>query len=180
MQARRLLVPVLAAFALAAAVPSVAVAGTPCWQRVINDWSQHNGITGHYSTACLRQAMKNAPPDLTDYTGLIDDINAALIGSVPGKGPNRPGGSGSASGTGSGGTAASRAAEAAKAEKIVPHAGTPASAPARSRSIPLPLIVLGAVLAAAAVAAGSPPLLKRFRGRFPRLRPAPQQTAAKP
>lgn len=189
MQPRRFLLPLVAALALAATAPSVAVASTPCWQRVINDWSQHNGITGHYSPACLRQAMKNAPPDLTDYTGLIDDINAALIGSIPGPRRNQGGGgsnggsssgsSGGSGGPGSGASAAGRGG-AARAGKIVPNGGTPASAPAHSRGIPLPLILLAAVLAAAALAAGSPPLFRRLRGRFPRPRPVPQQTAAKP
>jgi hypothetical protein len=190
MRAPRLLVPVIAALALTAAAPSVAVAGTPCWQRVINDWSQHNGIKGHYSPACLRQAIKNAPTDLADYSGLIDDIYAALIGSTHKQhknATNNPsssnrGGSGGAGGGGSssGGGGNDNSNGTGKGAKLVPHAGTPASAPAHSRSLPLPLIVLAAVLAAAALAAGSPPLIKRVRGRFPRPRAAPQQSAAKP
>jgi hypothetical protein len=189
MRAPRLLVPVIAAFALAAVAPTVAVASTPCWQRVINDWSQNNGIKGHYSPACLRQAIKNAPTDLADYSGLIDDIYAALIGSTKrphkngtstpsssnrGGGGSSTGGGGSSSGGGGNGNGTGKGA------KIVPHAGTPASAPAHSRSLPLPLVVLAAVLALGALAAGSPALIKRLRGRFPRPRAAPQQSAAKP
>jgi hypothetical protein len=190
MRAPRLLVPVIAALALAAAAPSVAVAGTPCWQRVINDWAQNNGIKGHYSPACLRQAIKHAPTDLADYSPLIDDIYAALIGSTHRthkNGTNNPsnsnqGGSGGSGGGGSssGGGGNNSSNGTGNGAKIVPHAGTPASAPAHSRSIPLPLIVLAAVLAAAALASGSPLLIKRFRGRFPRPRAAPQQSAAKP
>jgi hypothetical protein len=191
MRARRLLVPVIAALTLAAAAPSVAVAGTPCWQRVINDWAQHNGIKGHYSPACLRQAIKYAPTDLADYSGLIDDIYAALIGSTHRTHKNgtnnasssNQGGSGSGGGPGGGGSSSGGGGNGngtGKGAKIVPHAGTPASAPAHSRSIPLPLIILAAVLAAAALAAGSPQLIKRFRGHFPRPQGAAQQSAAKP
>jgi hypothetical protein len=187
MRAPRLFVPVIATLALAAAAPSVSVAGTPCWQRVINDWAQNNGIKGHYSPACLRQAIKNAPTDLADYSGLIDDIYAALIDSTHRthkNGTNNPSSSNQGSGgTGGGGSSSGGGGNSngtGKGAKIVPHAGTPASAPAHSRSIPLPLIVLAAVLAAAALASGSPLLIKRFRSRFPRPRAAPQQSAAKP
>jgi len=45
---------------------------------VITDWSHDQQVDGRYSTACIRQAMQNAPTDLKIYTSLEDDLHAAL------------------------------------------------------------------------------------------------------
>jgi hypothetical protein len=172
-----LLAALAAALAVVAAAPSVAHAGMPCWKRVILDYTDPDGkITGHYSRPCLRKAMKNAPEDLRDYTSIIDDISALLYDSGA-----TQGGNGTTGGTSNGtmnpaATASERAAaekeRARKANAAVAKAGTRGSVPDASHSIPLPLILLAAIGLAAALAAASPPLFKRFRGRFPRLRPA--------
>jgi hypothetical protein len=82
-------------------------------------------------------------------------------------------GTGTTGSSSKGGTAANGTQSIPPAAKrVVPDAGTAASAPGRSHPIPLPLILLACVLGVAALAAGSPPLVRRFRGRFPRLRPA--------
>ena len=47
------------------------------------------------------------------------------------------------------------------------------STPGHDRSIPLPLIILGAVVLAGALAGAAPSLITRSRGRFPRLRANP-------
>jgi hypothetical protein len=175
-QRRRLLLAALTALlALTAASASTARAADPCWKRVLVDWSKDGVISHQYSPRCLRQAMKHTPEDLRDYSSIIDDINAALIDATGGggrsNGPNiRGGGSGNGSMGPTGNPSAKGRTGAGK--RVVAGAGTPASAPAHSRSVPLPLILLGAVLLASALAAGSPPLVKRFRGRFPRLRPS--------
>jgi hypothetical protein len=61
-----------------------------------------------------------------------------------------------------------------RAERAVPHAGTSQSIPDSSRTLPLPLLILGTVALAALLAAASPPLIQRLRTRFPRTRQAPQ------
>ena len=171
---RRLLLAVFVAALCVATLPSVSSAA-PCWQRVITDWTTDGVINGHYSPHCLRQAYKNTPEDLRDYSGILDDINAALIGS----GSNGSGGSGGNPAYGPNGRrsaeAKKRAAErAARAANLaVPGAGTKESDPGRDRSIPLPLIILAAVIAAGAAAGAAPPLIKRYRARSPRLRPTP-------
>jgi hypothetical protein len=175
-----LLALLAAALSIAAASPSVARAGTPCWKKVIADYTDADGkITGDYSRPCLRAAMKNAPEDLKDYTGILDAISALLYGN----GGSQSGGNGASSGSAGNSTmhpaeTAAEKAQAAKeqaqkAKKAVPDAGTSDSVPDTSRSIPLPLILFGAIGLAAALAAASPPLIRRLRGRFPRLRPAP-------
>jgi hypothetical protein len=176
---RRLLFIVVAACATVPALtPAVAHAAQPCYQRVIADWSDNGVINGHYSAACLRKAIKKTPEDLRDYSSIIDDINAALLAGVTVKnGTNNGGGS---PGPGPGATAGSgkgkQSAEVAKrrAEKTVPHAGTVDSIPKSSRSLPLPLLILGAIALAALLAAASPALIKGYRSRFPRPRPTPQ------
>jgi hypothetical protein len=165
---RLLLAALAAAVSLLAASPSVAHAGTPCWKRVISDWTKDGQINGNYSRHCLRQAYNKAPEDLRDYSSILDDINAALIG--PGGTQNGPNGSGP---TGTSGKPSAKEAQR-RAEEAVPHAGTRQSIPDSSRTLPLPLLILGAVTLAALLAAASPPLIQRLRSRFPRARPAPQ------
>lgn len=176
---RRLLFIVVVVCATVPAVsPGIAHAATatPCYQRVINDWVPDGVINGHYSAACLRMAIKKTPEDLRDYSSIIDDINAALLAGVTVKNGTNSGGSGPGPGATTGGTGTSQQqAEAAKrrAEKTVPHAGTAQSIPNSSRSLPLPLLILAGIALAGLLAAAVPPLIKRYRNRFPRPRPAP-------
>ncbi len=176
----RLLIAALAvSVSLLAASPSVAHAATPCWKQVISDWTADGKIDGHYSPHCLRQAIKNVPEDLRDYSSIVDDINAALIGTLTLKNGTNGGGSGGGGGRGAGpgGTNPGQLnpQEAKKrAEQAVPHAGTAQSIPADSSTIPLPLMIMAGIAAAALLAAASPPLIQRLRARFPRTRAAPQ------
>lgn len=172
---RLLLVALAAAVSLLAASPSVAHAGTPCAKRVINDWTKDGQINGNYSQHCLRQAYRSVPPDLADYSSILDDITAAMIGSgtTTQNGPNnRGGGDGPTATSGPGSTLTPKEAKK-RAEGAVPHAGTSQSIPDSSRSLPLPLLILGLVALAALLAAASPPLIQRLRTRFPRTRAAP-------
>jgi len=175
----RLLIAALAvSVSLLAASPSVAHASTPCWKQVISDWTKDGQINGQYSPHCLRQAIKNTPEDLRDYSSIIDDINAALIGTLTVKNGTNGGGGGGPNTTGGGsntGVGQLSPKEAKKrAEQAVPHAGTAQSIPNDSRTIPLPLLIMAGIVAAALLAAASPPLIQRLRARFPRSRAAPQ------
>ena len=176
------LVSALLAAAVMTATPATAASSAPCWKKVIRDWSDHNGvIQGRYSPHCLNQAIKHVPEDLRDYTSIVDDINALLFaagnsdeGSSSGGGGGVPGQNDSVTGMGRKDPAPPSPKELKKrAEAVVPHAGTKGSIPGSSRSIPLPLLILGGLAVAAALASASPPLVKRFRGRLPRFRPAP-------
>jgi hypothetical protein len=173
---RLLLVALAAAVSLLGASPSVAFAGTPCAKRVINDWTKDGQINGNYSQHCLRQAYRSVPPDLADYSSILDDITAAMIGSgtTTQNGPNNRGGGGGPTATSGPGSTLTPKEAKKRAEGAVPHAGTSQSIPDSSRSLPLPLLILGAIALAALLAAASPPLIKRVRTRFPRTRTAPQ------
>jgi hypothetical protein len=171
---RLLLAGLAIAVAFLAASPSFAHAATPCAKRVIADWTKDGKIDGHYSARCLRQAYRSVPEDLADYSSIKDDITAALISS--GSGPPQNGLNNSVGQDNPNSAAAEKKAAQVKkrAELAVPHAGTQESIPDSSRTIPLPLLILGAIALAALLAAASPPLIKRLRTRFPRARPAPQ------
>jgi hypothetical protein len=176
----RLLLAILAAATfLLAAGPADAHAATPCWKRVIQDWTADGTINGRYSPHCLRQAIKNTPEDLRDYSPIDDDINAALLDTLATKNATNNGGNGPGGAQPNSAAAKKQQERAAKeakrrANKAVPNAGTAGSIPSSSSSVPLPLIIMGAIALAALLAALSPPLIHRVRGRFPRGRPAPQ------
>jgi hypothetical protein len=71
------LVAALAALALGVAAQP-AHAKTPCWKQVIDDWHDHNGrITGTYELHCYREAIAHVPEDLRVYTGIVEDIQSA-------------------------------------------------------------------------------------------------------
>jgi hypothetical protein len=149
--------------AVVAASPAAASAGTPCWQRVINQWLNNQPISTTYKPACYNQALKNVPEDLRDYSDITDAINAALQASLRGGGSSGPG-STPAGGNGnpSGGSSSTSQGKAR----------TPQGVPARSLyrqaidnlgttkadSLPIPLLVLAGLgtvllLAAAGLAA---------------------------
>jgi hypothetical protein len=163
-------------FSLAAASPSVARAGEPCYQRVWDDWTKDGKIDGRYSPKCLRQAYNKAPEDLRDYSSILDDIQAALLGhyGASGSGPNSGSGNGNSTGSMGHGSKLTPAEANRRAELAVPHAGTAQSIPDTSRSLPLPLLILAGVVLAVVLAALSPPLIQRLRTRFPRTPPATQ------
>ena len=168
---RLLLAALAAAVSLLAASPSAAHAATPCWSRVISDWTKDGQINGQYTPHCLRQAIKHTPEDLRDYSSIIDDINAALLGGVGTGTKNGPNGG---SGNSTNKPKLSAAEAKRRAERAVPHAGTSDSTPNSSRTIPLPLLILAAIALAVLLAVASPPLIHRLRTRFPRARPAPE------
>jgi hypothetical protein len=80
MRIRPAVISVVLAFAagvLLLALPGTAAAKTPCWKQVLNDWSNSRTI-GVYPLHCYRDAIKNLPEDLRDYSSAADDIQAAL------------------------------------------------------------------------------------------------------
>src|SRR5213080_2983181 len=98
------LIPILAALAAGLLVvlflPGQAAASTPCWKKVLNDWS--NGRTiGSYPLHCYRDAIRHLPEDLRDYSSASDDITAAMQAQIAKRGTRSPqsvGGSSSSSG----------------------------------------------------------------------------------
>jgi hypothetical protein len=53
-------------------------AGTPCGQRVLDDWSNDGTVEGTFASSCYRQALSDMPTDMRLYTSASDDIVRAL------------------------------------------------------------------------------------------------------
>jgi hypothetical protein len=144
----------------AAAAPAATSSATAdCWRAVVNDWLGNSRVDGVYAIPCYTQAIQhlNAYPDVRSYSSATDDIQRALLAAIrqdrgngPGAGPGPTDSNGNP--IGGGPTAGG------------PTLGGPSSdhnsflgswGPSDATSIPLPLLVLGALallLLAAAVA----------------------------
>lgn len=182
-----LLAALLAAAAAAFAAPraqaapaALQQATSHCWLDVINDWLDNNQVDGTYAIPCYTQAIQqlSARPDIAGYSSAIDDIHRALLAAIrqdrnsgppTGGGSNPPGSSGVTPGGGSkggGGTGGG-----GQGGGGIFGVGGPSSA----TSVPLPLIVLGALAILLALAALGTWFARRFQAR----RPAPAPAIAK-
>jgi hypothetical protein len=152
-----------------------------CWKQVINDWALHNpNVLGTYPIQCYSQAIQhlNQYPDVKSYSSAPDDIHRALLaalrdergGGGPGGGPGggtSPGPGGSLGGNDNGGGGASSGG-GFLSSFFGSHSAT---------SVPLPLIVLGALAVLLALAALGTWLARRIQVR--RMQPAPAPAVAK-
>ena len=177
------LIPILAAVAagllVALFLPGQAAASTPCWKKVLNDWSNGRAI-GSYPLHCYRDAIRHLPEDLRDYSSASDDINAAMQAQIANRGTRSPqsvnssssssgnehngsAGGGSSGGGGSGPTAtrANAGPDRSAYRRTIDSLGT-----SNADSLPIPLLVLasvGALLLAAAAALGTTKRVRAVR-----------------
>ena len=159
------LVAVLAGFALGTSAPAVAK-GTPCWERVINDWLNGRSLE-RYSVKCLQQAMKNAPEDLRDYSDINDVISAALQDKLRGGGDGNGTSSGGSSSNGE--TKGDSTPRKLQVEpdrsyyrRAIDNLGTTSA-----DSLPIPLLVLAGLGTALLLTAGGLAARKRIKARRP-------------
>ncbi len=120
--------------------PGRAAAATPCWKQIVSDWSVDGSIDKTYTVSCYRDALKNLPEDVRDYTSLGDDIQSALQAAASSRAPARQL-------AGSGG----RSLQSSDISSL---------GPSNSESIPLPLLVLTG-LASLLLAGGAAGVLSR-------------------
>jgi hypothetical protein len=137
--------------------PAAAKGKPPCWKMLINDWYDGR-IDGTYPIHCYREALQHLPTDVETYSSAREDIRQALQQRITqgsnGGGTSTTGGSsgaGGGGGTGGNGTGAGQTGgnnsgggdggSASGPVGDVFHATKPKSAD----SVPVPLIVLGAV-----------------------------------
>lgn len=143
-----------------------------CWLDVINDWLNNNQVDGTYAIPCYTQAIQqlSARPDISGYSSAIDDIHRALLAAIrqdrnsgppTGGGSNPPGSNGVTSGPGGSGPNNNGGGG-------IFNVGGPSSA----TSVPLPLIVLGALAILLALAALGTWFARRFQARRPTPAPA--------
>jgi hypothetical protein len=68
---------------LAVAVPAPAsAAGTPCRNKVFNDWYPDGKIASSYPVSCYSAALKHLPADAAIYSSLSDDVRAAMRAAI--------------------------------------------------------------------------------------------------
>jgi hypothetical protein len=169
----------LVAVALVAAFarPAPAAAATPCWKALLNDWYDGR-IDKTYAVHCYNDALKHLPADVQTYSSAHDDIQRALQSALakqrkaghkvtrnsivpPASGGGSGSGGGSAGGGGGGGTSTTPGGTGTTATtgsgrnsgKGLSHLANKLN-PASASSLPIPLLVLGA-LAILLVAAGA-------------------------
>jgi hypothetical protein len=165
------LIPILAAVAagllVALFLPGQAAAGTPCWKKVLNDWSRGRPI-GNYPLHCYREAIRHLPEDLRDYSSASDDISAALqaqiakrktrtlqgLGSPKGNSNGQSGGSSSQSSA----TGANAGPDRSAYRRAIDNLGT-----SNADSIPIPLLVLASLGALLLALAAGLAATKRIR-----------------
>lgn len=173
----------IAALSCAAAVarPLPAAAATPCWKALLNDWYDGR-IDNTYPIHCYSDALKHLPADVQTYSSAHDDILRALQNAkaelkkkgtkitpdtlVPPaakpstKPPTKTTGNGTTTTTGP------RTTTTQPPGRKPPGGGLPSAVDkvnhSSPSSIPLPLIVLGA-LALLLIAAGGIGLLAKRR-----------------
>ncbi|HEU5371391.1 MAG TPA: hypothetical protein VFU51_03290 [Gaiellaceae bacterium] len=169
---------VVLALAGAVARPTTAAAATPCWKALLNDWYDGR-IDNTYPIHCYQDALRHLPADVQTYSSAHDDILRALQNARArlersGKTvtPNTPvpptSGPTPTKGTGKGGKQSTTTAPSTTSPGRTPPSGLPGVADKANNSgptsVPLPLIVLGA-LALLLVAAGAGGLLLKRRQR---------------
>jgi hypothetical protein len=172
----------VAALALVAAVarPVPAAAATPCWKALLNDWYDGR-IDNTYPLHCYQDALKHLPADVQTYSSAHDDILRALQNAraelrksgtkvtpnTPVPPASTPTG-GKKNGGGKTGTNGGTTTTQAPGRKP-PGGGLPSVADKVNHSgpssVPLPLIVLGALALLLVAAGGIGILAKRRQSR---------------
>ena len=173
----RLLVVAAALAGAVVAHPAPAVAASPCWKVLLNDWYDGR-IDRSYPVHCYKDALHHLPADVQTYSSAHDDIQRALL-SAEAK-IRRAGGTVSSNSevpppTETSGNGADKGNTGTTTTTAAPGKTTPGGLsgaaqdlnPSSASSVPLPLIILGA-LALLLVAAGAAGLIaKRVQARKP-------------
>jgi hypothetical protein len=155
---------------------SLQQATSTCWLQVINDWLDNNQVDHVYAIPCYTQAIQklSSYSDIAGYSSAIDDIRRAELAAIRQDRSNGPGGSsGGTSGPGGGPPGSGPSNPSGPGGGSSGHSkflGIPG--PSSATSIPLPLIVLGALAILLALAALATWVARRFQTRRPG-RPAP-------
>lgn len=174
---------VVVALATAAAASAKAKKPAPCWQVLINDWYDGR-IDGTYPISCYRDALKHLPSDIDAYSSARDDIKQALQERITqSRERAKKGNDASAAGGGSGGSGSGGGPTTGGPKRTGPSgSSSPAGSgdksasgpigdvfnagkPSKADSVPVPLIVLGAVALLLMAAGGAGFLARRIRTR---------------
>lgn len=123
----------------------------PCWERLVDDWTQDQRVDGRYSAACINEALKNVPEDVRAYSSFEDEARAARIEGT--RSLQGSGGDTGSDGSGSGSTGPGGPGSGTPDETLVQRAlGASGN---NADSIPIPLLVLLAISAVLITAGGA-------------------------
>ena len=167
----------------AGVAPASAKGKPPCWKTLINDWYDGR-IDGVYAIHCYREALQHLPTDVDTYSSAREDIKQALqkritqgtsgdttttTGGASSGGGTAPGGGGGGSNNGGsnngGGTSGGTQGGGGKSTSGPVQDVFDATKPGNADSVPVPLIVLGAVALLLMVAGATGFLTRRMRTR---------------
>jgi len=189
---RILLVVVASAAALVLAAGATTASAAPaasftptnkCWLDVINDWLHNQpNVVNIYPIPCYTQAIQHLSlySDVQQYSSAMDDIHRALLaalleerGSGPGAGPSSGGTTPPSGGSSSGGTTPPSSGGSSSTANEGPITKLFDSvSPSNATSVPLPLLVLGALAGLLLLAAAGTWGARRIQAR--KMTPAPQ------
>jgi hypothetical protein len=177
-----------AALVVGAARPVTAAAATPCWKTLLTDWYDGR-IDNTYPLHCYTDAIHHLPADVQTYSSAHDDILRALQSAkaklqhsgkkvtsttpLPGGGggggggggkPPKGGGTTTTGGTTSTTTTTGATSPGRHSGKGLGHLADKLN-PSSPSSLPLPLLVLGALAILLVAAGGAGIIAKRLQGR---------------
>lgn len=78
----RMLLTSLVVQALLAVAPPSAPAAEVCWKVLVNDYWADGRLDRTYSVSCFREAIGKLPPDVREYSDAQDDLRRALAATV--------------------------------------------------------------------------------------------------
>jgi hypothetical protein len=178
------LLALLACIAATAPAPATAAA-QPCWKRLVNDWYDGR-IDRTYPVSCYREAIRNLPRDVDEYSSAREDIQRALqqairVADVQEDDPVPPETTPDEGSGGGGGGGPSEPPPPAE-EPTTDPTGEPRSEPVPDEggalgeaiktfrpetadTIPLPLIVLAGLAGVLLAGAGASFLARRYQAR---------------
>jgi hypothetical protein len=153
----------LATLLAAVALPGTSgAAGTPCRNKVFNDWYPDGKIASTYPLACYRDALKHLNLDARVYSSLGDDIRAAMNAATRRshglKAPLQVGHGAKAIG-------ANSVKNALVSLHSTPHDQASTGVVAAASGAPLPILVLGGIALALAAAGAIGVGVRHARGR---------------
>jgi hypothetical protein len=167
----------------ATAASSKARKPAPCWKVLINDWYDGR-IDGTYAVHCYRDALKHLPTDVEAYSSAREDISQALQQRITQGDKGGSGGAGSSGGSNpTGGGSKGNGGDGPNASGGPIGGAIDSGRPGSADSVPLPLIVLGAVALLLMAAGGAGFIARRQRMRKLQLASAatlPQRSAESP
>jgi hypothetical protein len=118
-----------------------AQAAKPCWERVLDEWSETGLIEGDYSASCIAAAKRHVPEDIRTYTDIIDKLDSYR--QTTGRSLQQVGGTtGNQPGTGTPTRRGKEPQPSVDGKDEGPISSVLGSGTTDASSIPLPLMVL--------------------------------------